>query len=143
MNMKEVPIDMDYLAFAYQDDSPDNIYYLDTEFGDIRLVNKNLSELKDLTDELEKTEGRFLYIPKPSKELLLEDLADFMATIQDDNLKKILPIAFESPHVYETFKSILAKVPEETNRLNAFLQLQTKARVSKWLNANFIKPAAG
>jgi Uncharacterised protein family (UPF0158) len=140
--MKEVPIDLDYLAFAYQDDSPDNVYYLDTEFGDIRLVNKNLAELKDLTDELEKTEGRFLYIPKPSKELLIEDLGDFMATVQDENLKNILPIAFESPHVYEAFKSILAKTPEEITRLNAFLQLQTKARITKWLNANFIKLAA-
>jgi len=140
--MNEVPIDMDYLAFAYEDDSPDNIYYLDTEFGDIRLVNKNLSDLKDLTDELEKNEGRFLYIPKPSKELLIEDLGDFMATVQDENLKKILPIAFDSPHVYESFKSILAKVPEETNRLSTFLQMQTRARITKWLNANAIKPVA-
>src|SRR5271170_6656539 len=111
--MRTLPIDMDYLVFAYQDDSPDNAYYLDTEFGDIRLVNRNLSDLKDLTDEIELAQGRFLYIPKPPREELLEELREFWNKLGDLQLKNLLYLAFESSSVSTTFKNILGKHPTQ------------------------------
>ncbi len=63
---------MKYLLFAYQDDAAENIYYLDTEYGDIRLVNQGLTDLKDLTDELETSASRFLYIPNCLKQNYLK-----------------------------------------------------------------------
>ncbi len=86
--MKTIDVDFDYLLFAYQDDSPDNIYYLDTEYGDVRLVHRNLKDLRDLTDEIEISHDRFLYIPKGNKEDLLADLRSFFDQIQDAQIKK-------------------------------------------------------
>ena len=62
--MKSITIDLEYLVFAYRDEETQNIYYLDTEYGEIRLVNRGLSDLKDLTDEIEISHDKFLYIPK-------------------------------------------------------------------------------
>jgi hypothetical protein len=138
--MKNISVDMDYLIFAYQDDSPDNAYYLDTEFGDIRLVNRNLSDLKDLTDEIELSQGRFLYVPKPPKEILLSDLRTFWQSITDKHLKDLLALSFETESVASTFKSILSKNPEERKRLDHYLNEKNRARVCLWLQANALDP---
>jgi len=138
--MKKISVDMDYLVFAYQDDSPDNAYYLDTEFGDIRLVNRNLSDLKDLTDEIELSQGRFLYVPKPPKEILLSDLRTFWETITDKHLKDLLALSFETGSVASTFKNILSKNPEEQERLNRYFDEKNRARVYLWLQANALDP---
>jgi hypothetical protein len=131
---------MDYLVFAYQDDSPDNAYYLDTEFGDIRLVNRNLSDLKDLTDEIELSQGRFLYIPKPAREELLEDLRAFWETIADPHLKNLLSLAFETPSVSITFKNILAKYPTQLKEFDEHRRKKTLATLTLWLKANALEP---
>jgi hypothetical protein len=139
--MKRINIDFDYLIFAYQDDSQDNIYYLDTEFGDIRLVNRQLEDLRDLTDEIELSIDRFLYIPKPGKERVIADLKIFAQNLEDPQLKKTIQIAFESPHVLEAFKKIMSSHPEILKRLEVYLYASTKREVMEWLNANGIAPA--
>jgi Uncharacterised protein family (UPF0158) len=140
--MKRVNIDFDYLIFAYQDDSQDNIYYLDTEFGDIRLVNRQLEDLRDLTDEIELSMNRFLYIPKPGKGRLLADLKIFAQGLEDQQLKKTIKIAFESPHVFEAFKKILSSYPDILKRLDTYLYESTKREVMEWLAANAIEPVS-
>lgn len=108
--MKKIDIDFDYLLFAYQDDSQDNIYYLDTEYGSIRLVHRQLEDLRDLTDEIEIFHDRFLYIPKAGKEEVLNDLRNFMNDIKDAQLSKLLAVAFESPLVLDSFKRLSPKI---------------------------------
>lgn len=134
--MKTITIDFDYLIFVYQDDSPDNIYYLDTEYGDIRLVHRQLDDLRDLTDEIEINHERFLYIPKASKEELLITLKDFSHNIKDKQLKQLLEIAFESPHVLDSFKKILNKYPQEREEFDKYLHDKSQKNLLSWLNAN-------
>jgi hypothetical protein len=124
---------MEYLIFAYQDECPDNIYYLDTEYGEVRLVNQSLADLKDLTNELEIHHDKFLYIPKQSKEVLVEDLKAFIETITDPKLKSILAVGLESPQQLQAFKVILGN---EKNQLEKFLKNLAGKRVADWLAAN-------
>lgn len=140
--MKTIDIDMEYLVFAYQDEEAQNIYYLDTEYGVIRLVNRQLADLKDLTDEIEIALEKFLYVPKRTREELVENLESFCSSIGDQKLKGLLPLAFESSNVFATLKAILAPYPDELARLNAFLKDKAQARLIIWLRANSIEPAA-
>lgn len=136
----KIDIDLEYLIFAYRDEEAGNIYYLDTEYGEVRLVNRGLSALRDLTDEIEIAREKFLYVPKLTKEELLKDLQAFTATLTDEKIKGLLPLAFENPHVYSTYKAILAASPEELARLELFLKEQARQRLLVWLQANFIEP---
>ncbi len=134
--MKKIDIDFDYLLFAYQDDSQDNIYYLDTEYGSIRLVHRQLEDLRDLTDEIEIFHDRFLYIPKAGKEEVLNDLRNFMNDIKDAQLSKLLAVAFESPLVLDSFKKIVAQNIAVRQQLDTYLQGKAKERLIAWLTAN-------
>jgi hypothetical protein len=137
--MVERRIDMTYMVWAWQDDSPDNSYYLDTRTGDIRLVNRNLLDLNDLTDEIERNRERFHYLPKPDKQLLLADLHDFAQSVEDQKTKATLAIAFESPHVLSAFHKILEDSPHDLKRLTGFIDERVQKRIRAWLKANSIK----
>jgi hypothetical protein len=140
--MKSITIDLEYLVFAYRDEETQNIYYLDTEYGEIRLVNRGLSDLKDLTDEIEISHDKFLYIPKQTKEELIEDLQAFSSSLADAKLKGMLPLAFEHPHVFATYKAILAPRQDELTRLDQFLKDKARARLLIWLKANSVEANA-
>jgi len=128
------------IIFAWLDESQDNSYYLDKIEGETRMVNRNLIELRDLTDEIERKSTRYLYVPKLTKEDLLEDLNAFLETVERPDLKYVLPIAFESPHKVSAFRKILEKAPDELQRFDEFREKQILRRVEKWLNANGIEP---
>jgi len=138
MTKIERRIDMSYLMFAWQDDSPDNAYYLDTKTGDIKLVNRNLLDLRDLTDEIEKTRERFLYVPKPDRQTQLADLHDFAHAVTKERFRRLLDMAFESPHVLSGFRKILENDPEELKSLNDFLEAKVLKRIHSWLAANAV-----
>jgi hypothetical protein len=61
---EELVYDLAALVHAWQDDAPDNNYYLDTRNGSVKLVHQNLYDLKQLTDEIEKHKERYLYSTK-------------------------------------------------------------------------------
>ncbi len=132
-------LDLSELAFAWQDDTQDNAYYLDIESGVVKLVNRNLLDLRDLTDEIEQDRHKFLYMPKPEKEQLVLDLKEFWSSVQDDKLRNILSMAFESPHLLSSFKKILEGTPSELQRFEEYRQNKTKLRIEEWLNSHALK----
>ena len=139
--MKKIDLDLEYLIFAYRDEETENVYYLDTEYGEVRFVNRSLTALRDLTDEIEIAREKFLYVPKLTKEELVEDLRAFTATLTHEKIKSMLPLAFENPHVYATYKAILSPYQEELTQLEQFLKEKARGRLLVWLKANFIEPA--
>ncbi|CAN5598725.1 hypothetical protein BH10CYA1_BH10CYA1_11040 [soil metagenome] len=132
-------LELSELVFAWQDDTQDNAYYLDIESGVVKLVNRNLLDLRDLTDEIEQDRHKFLYIPKPEKEKLVLDLKEFWSTVEDDKLRNILSMAFESPHLLASFRKILEGTPSELTRFEEYRQNKTKMRIEEWLNSHALK----
>lgn len=121
---------------AWRDDSLDNLYYFDTVSGAVKLVNQTLHDLRELTDEVEKNKERYLYLPKPESKQLKDDLRDFQKTIEEENLRKVLDMAFESPHVLSSFKTILKDKGDKAQLLDQFLLSRTTLRIRQWMEAN-------
>lgn len=138
MDELEFKLDMDYLIFVWQDESPDNAYYLDKETGNVKLVQRGLIDLGELTDEIEQDRHRYLYIPKPDSRQTRKDVEDFANTITDSSLKSILAVGMESPDPLQALKTILARKPDELKRWENFRMQLINARIEKWLKANFI-----
>jgi Uncharacterised protein family (UPF0158) len=134
--MKAIRVDMPYLLLAWEDEAPDNSYYLDTQSGNVKLVHRHLLDLRDLTDEIEKDRQRYLYVPKPSRDVLLKDLRDFMKTIESPSLRPVLEMAFESPHVLSSFRKILEKHDHEAKRFAEYRQAHMRENIDQWLAAN-------
>ncbi len=131
-------LDLDALELAWQDESPDTSYYLDIDTGNVELVQQGLYDLRDLTDEIERDRERYLYIPKPNPNQLKQDLNDFVETVVDAQLTRLLPVAMESPNALFAFKSVLSKYPDEIQRWEEFRKSRLRIRIKQWLSANFI-----
>ena len=132
-------VDMPYLLLAFEDESLDNLYYLDTKSGLVKLVHKHLFDLRDLTDEIERDRERYLYVPKPDKSILIKDLRDFMKTIDDASFLKVLEMAFESPHHLSSFRKILQSRADVLERFESFRTERITGRINEWLEANAYK----
>jgi hypothetical protein len=132
----KVEFDLPALLQAWQDDSPDNSYYLDTTTGAVKLVNPNLFDLKELTDEIERHKYRYLYLPKPQRGEIKDNLKDFQKTVENADLVRILDMAFESPHFVDAFVKILSSNPEELARFREFRESRALLRLKQWLQAN-------
>jgi len=135
----KLEFDLPALLMAWQDDSPDNSYYLDTASGAVKLVNPNLFDLKDLTDEIERHKYRYLYLPKPQKGELRENLKDFQKTVERPELTRILDMAFESPHPLEAFIKILSSDQDELKRFKEFRERCALIKLKQWLSANSLQ----
>jgi hypothetical protein len=133
---EELVFDLEALVHAWQDDAPDNNYYLDTRNGSVKLVHQNLYDLKQLTDEIEKHKERYLYLPKPAPNQLKDDLRDFQNTIENKNLQPILDMALVSPHPLAGFNKVLSSHPEELARLKEFRESRVRLRIKQWFEAN-------
>jgi hypothetical protein len=136
---RAVRIDMPYLLLAYEDQSPDNLYYLDTKSGLIKLVHKHLFDLRDLTDEIERDRERYLYVPKTDKSVLLNDLREFQKQVADPALQSVLSMAFESPHQLSSFRKILEGKGDYLERFEAYRTERITGRINEWLHANAFK----
>lgn len=137
--MRNIAIDMEQLVFSFLDDAPDNLYYLDLDNGDVRLVHRELSDLRDLTDEIEHERDRFLYIPRPDAKKAKEDLRDFIDTVDDGKTKVLLDVAIDSPHALSGFKKILKDKYGSAAELESFLKARTMLRIKQWLEANSLE----
>lgn len=133
---EELVYDLAALVHAWQDDAPDNNYYLDTRNGSVKLVHQNLYDLKQLTDEIEKHKERYLYLPKPGPNQLKDDLRDFQKAVENKSLQPILDMALQSPHPLAGFNKVLANHPEELNRLKEFRESRVRLRIKQWFEAN-------
>lgn len=138
--MRTEKIDMDYLLFAWQDESPDNAYYLDLENGDVKLVQKGLLDLDDLTDEIEQDRERYLYIPKTESGQLLKELDEFIKTVENTHLKRLITVTREGHNCFSSCRKVLSDFPDELTRFEAQQLASTHAQIDKWLAANFVLP---
>ena len=136
--MTERKIDFDYLLLSWQDESPDSNYYLDTETGAVELVKRDLLDINDLTDSIERNHDRYLYVPKADRNEGRRDLAEFVETLTDQNIKRLLEVALEAPDPLHACRTILSKHEEHLRRWNDFRNRKLRGRIDAWLAANFI-----
>lgn len=139
--MEALEMDFEYLVFAWQDDSPDTAYYLDSDTGSVILVQRDLEDVDDLREEIELQPSRFLYVPKPAPLQPELDLSDYIFTVADENLKAQLTVASEGHNRFNACKHILRQRPEELARWEKWKQDAVRERVRKWLAAHDLQPA--
>lgn len=134
--MEKLHVDFEYLVFAWQDDSPDTAYYLDSDTGSVVLVQRDLDDVDELRDEIELHPNRYLYVPKPDPLQPQLDLSDYIYTVSDEHLKSQLETAAEGRDKFGDCKRILKQHPEELGRWEKWRQDAVKERVRKWLAAH-------
>ncbi len=132
---KKIKIDYDELEIAYDFGSYELEYYLDLETGETILIS-DAGEVKEETMEgIENDLDRFIRIPTSDSHEGYKDMADFLDTIENKQLQKLLTVALDGKGAFGRFKNVLYDYPEEQKRWYAFKADRTRERIIKWLES--------
>ncbi|KAB2902163.1 MAG: hypothetical protein F9K27_17615 [Anaerolineae bacterium] len=83
--------------------------------------------------------ARYLKIPQIDSFEDYRDMADFIATIEDDHRRELLEVAIRGKGAFRRFKDVLYSYPDERERWFAFQEEEMQRRVIHWLNAKNIE----
>lgn len=144
LSLSELPIgdwsriNFDDLVFAFKDEAYNNSYYLDKRMGYVLLVSANLLDCKELTNEIEINNWRYIYIPKVDPNDLKKDIDAFASQVEDPKLKEFMSFAILSPTPANAMRKVLENDPTLEHNWHQFRKNQIRNRIEKWLKANFI-----
>ena len=141
--MKQVRVDLEELAFAFGDGSPEHEYFLDLETGEVILVSDTLGyiEARQERERIEEEFKRFLPIPQPGSSAGYQDMEAFIETVEDERLGELLDNALDGKGAFRRCRDVLDRYPAERDRWDAFKDERLKSRVRDWLADERIEPA--
>lgn len=126
------------LLNAAQDPSPDAVFYVDTQKGDIVKITRStpmaeLARFKAMTD---KDADRFLKVPRPTGAETYGDMEAFRATVKDKKLQDRLQLAVSGGGTLRNHLDALNPSPSEKERWYKFREARMLARLQDWLRQN-------
>ncbi|MDD2554343.1 MAG: UPF0158 family protein [Desulfotomaculaceae bacterium] len=115
--MRQVPVTMAWLINAFENSSQHSEYYIDLQTGDVRYFSPmDFPEHEDTMKKLDKQPDRFIRLPKLEKELSSKIKQDFMAGLEDQDLKKQLENELEDAR----FRRVLMDYEEDRRKWYRF-----------------------
>jgi hypothetical protein len=143
--LRQVRVDFEELALAFDNASSEQTYFLDTETGELVLV----SDLMDSEEEEElraSMEGdasqRYLQVPLAEPGVGYRDMERFIASLNDKRLQELLEVAIQGRGAFRRFKDVLAGHPAELEQWFAFKAASLETRAREWLAAERCEPVA-
>lgn len=134
--MRQVPVTMAWLINAFENSSQHSEYYLDLQTGDVRYFSPmDFPEHEDTMKKLDKQPDRFIRLPKLEKEVSLKIKQDFMASLEDQDLKRQLENELESA----MFRRVLMDYEEDRRKWYRFQNERYTEFLKKWFGEKNIE----
>jgi hypothetical protein len=131
--------DVDLLCEAIDDNSWEHhyyLYYLDVETGEIVFISDHMDEeAEELRDEIESDLDRYEAIPRAESYEGYEDMADFVATVEDERLRELLEVATNGKGAFRRFKDAVVHHPDEREMWFRFKDARVGERPLEWLES--------
>lgn len=144
-NLRAIPVDLAELRLAFEADTQDLPWYLDTETGAVLLVTSEYEPSQHGGVTVAHIEGdtrRFLRVPPSNPEHVVDDMRAFAESVGDSQLTESLEIALSAPRPDKRFKTVLSWLPERQQQWHAWRTDRTVERVTTWLQGHGLAPAA-
>ena len=110
-------------------------YFLDNLTGELFAVPSNLDD-RDFWRQMEIHGERFLRIPGYNYNVERQILKDFIAVVEDEELKRLLSEAENSAKPFGNLDEILSFFPEEEFKFGKMREEFFAKQVKQWLKVN-------
>jgi len=120
------------LLDAFTSGSGDRVYFLDRFTGEIFFVPAALED-DDFWCQVESNQERFLEIPRIEYRIERQIMSDFIDSITDTDLKKLLGGALAGRKPFGNINDILDFFPYEQEKLLEMKDEFVTSRVKSWL----------
>ena len=137
--MSPITVNMDALTLAFDDNSLERSYYLDTNTGRVfnLLEDHSDPETEEIAWDIEADGGRrYVLIPKMSIEEELEERDAFVATIEDETLKKKLSDMMDADGTTgRRFTDFVTKDRGVRDKWRTFRRSRSRERAVLWIES--------
>lgn len=141
---KTLKVDMSELVMAMNDGSYDTEYYLDMETGEVITIFEDSDYMEEYTEILAAIEDeseRYVYIDKVESWDAYRDMEEFISTVKDEQLKKLLLVAIDGMGAFSRFRKVIWEYPEAADRWFALKNEKDRQRALRFLDAIGVEPA--
>jgi hypothetical protein len=134
MTVRRLAIDRGELEFALTWRSDEGAHYLDLTTGEvIAWMGSEDEELSEEQIDAGLAEGRLVTIEPLEPSVEHDWMCDFVSSIADRNLRRLLETALDGPGAFRRFKNVLAGQPAERERWFTFRDERLAAAAQEWL----------
>jgi len=138
--MKLLRVDWSELADAFEDDSRDHRYYLDTDTGEVHFFSTYLENEEEQEDEERITaEERYVTIPLARRIVTFRDLRRFVGTLEGHE-RNLLKSTLRGREARDQFNDTLSNLPEAREKWCQFREQMVERRILEWLGEVGVKP---
>jgi len=128
MSNEKVGINVDELCHALEDFSFAFEHYLDLRTGKILFISDFVGDTEEEKEKIEKDARRYAYIPKTDVQEGYQDMSDFIGSVEDEDLQRILKISLNGKGAFRRFKDALIDFPMEEEMWFNFKDRRTRRR---------------
>ena len=139
--MKLLRVDWSELADAFQDDSREHRYYLDTDTGEVHFFSTYLENEEEQEDEERiTTEERYVTIPLSRRVIPVRDLRRFVGTLAEGDERNLLTSTLLGREARVRFNDTLNRLPEAREKWGHFREQIVEHRILEWLGEVGVQP---
>lgn len=135
--MRQVPVTMSWITNAFENSSQHSEYYIDLQTGDVRFFSPlDFPEHEDIMKKLDRQSERFARLPKLEREFALQVKKDYLATLDNQNLKNQLENELETD---TRFRRVLMDFEDERRQWYKFQNEKYADYLKQWFIAKGIE----
>lgn len=130
-----VEISWEDLLAAFTNGEMNRIYFLDRFTGEIFFV-PSVNEDQEIHEQMKNNQGRFLEIPPFDYRVERQIMAEFVTSVEDVFLKKLLNDSLSGKRSYGKIDDIISFFPQDEERLMLLKDSFLSSRLKVWLEEN-------
>lgn len=128
--MRQVPVTTAWIINAFENSSQHSEYYIDLQTGDVRFFSPmDFPEHEEIMKKLDKQSERFVKLPKLEREFCLQVRKDYIATLENQDLKGQLANELETDARY---RRILMDYEDERRQWYKFQNDKYAEHLKQW-----------
>lgn len=134
----DVPVAWEALEDAFENNAPEVHSYLHFDTGEVIRIVDGVADPAMHTRIM--NDSRYLRIDPVSSREQYRWMERFIATVEDEELRRRLNIAIDGKGAFRRFKDALMSHPVDRERWFAFRSERLRSCMESWLTAHGIKP---
>jgi hypothetical protein len=134
----KVKVSKQDLIDAYSSNPDQMRHYLNLKTGHVAAIAEDDEFMMDDPEDVLYNDD-YIELPQTTSHEGYQNMEDFIETVADSTLQKMLSIAIQGKGAFRRFKDVLLDYPDERQRWFDFESAAQMKRIQRWLDAHEIE----
>jgi len=138
--MKNIKVNWAYVETAFERNSPDLHSYIDRDSGDVLVVVDGQPEDEENRRRIAAEPTQYVRIDPASSREQYRWMEQFVASLEDLQLRERLLVAIDGKGAFRRFKDVLLSYPQERERWFNYRAALLHNHINQWFSSKGLEP---